>query len=65
MVTGNGQRVVQPAKNTAVEMADRRGLAVHHLAGAHHLGTECLPQRLVPQANAEDRQLAGKMLDGS
>ena len=42
---------------------DHRGLAVHDLFGAHDLAAECFADRLVTEADAEDRQLALEVLD--
>src|SRR5712692_9418732 len=44
-------------------VTDARGLAVHHLPRAHHFPAESLPDRLVSQADAEDRHPAGEAGD--
>src|SRR5258706_3607910 len=44
-------------------MADRGSLAVHHLFRVHDNAAESLPDRLVAQADAEDRHLAGELFD--
>ncbi|CAE1151093.1 protein of unknown function [Serratia sp. Tan611] len=64
MVARYRQRIIQPAKDAAVRMANRRGFTVHHFARAHHIGAECLPQCLMPQTDTENRQLTGKMRNG-
>jgi len=38
---------------------------MHELLGAHDGAAECGADALMAQANAEDRQLAGKALDGA
>src|SRR5690606_20505404 len=40
------------------------GLAVHHLPGTHHPAAEWLADALVAEADAEQRNPAGKMADG-
>ncbi|MNH25994.1 hypothetical protein D3C79_860220 [compost metagenome] len=64
MVAGDGQRVIEASEHALVLVQHRAGLAMHHLAGAHYITTEGLANGLVAQAYAEDRQLAGKVLDG-
>ena len=43
--------------------SDRVGLSVHHLSGKHNLSAEHFPDRLVPEAHAENRELSGKVPD--
>ena len=40
--------------------SDRVGLSVHHLSGKHNLSAEHFPDRLVPEAHAENRELSGE-----
>src|SRR5690606_33669398 len=63
MVTRRGKRTRQAAEHTLAFVIDRRGLAMHHLARAHHLAAEYLAHALLAKADAKDRQLAGKVLD--
>src|SRR5690606_37804593 len=58
----DGERVIadravalgQPAEDALAVVRDRRALAVHHPARAHHAGAERGPDRLVPQTDAEN-----------
>src|SRR5215467_14584318 len=63
MIACGGQRVVEPGENAVSTMAYGRELAVHDASGAHDTPSECLADRLVAQANAEDRDLAREALD--
>src|SRR6185369_5951005 len=68
----DGQRVIavdgeffgQPGKDAFARRRDDAGLAVHELLRTHDLAAECCPHGLVPEAHAQDRQLAGEMADG-
>ena len=64
VVTGHGHRHRQAGEHAFVLMENRAGLAVHHLASAHHVAAIGLADALVAQADAKDRQLAGEMQDG-
>ena len=44
-------------------MFDGAGLAVHQLPGSNDLATECFADRLVPEADAQNRNLAGEVPD--
>ena len=57
MIAGHGKRVVQTGKHALVLMEHRAGLAVHHLARAHHVTAIGLADALVAEADAEDRNL--------
>lgn len=61
MIASGGERARQAGEHPLAGMVHRRGLAVHHLPGTHHLSTERLPQGLMSQTDAENRQLAGEM----
>src|SRR5215471_4039442 len=63
MIACGGQGVVEPGENTVSVMAYGRELAVHDAPGANDAPSECLADRLVAQANAEDRDLAGEALN--
>src|SRR2546430_3485460 len=56
MVPGRDERVREPREQAAAVVADRRGLAVHLCLRARDGGAECLPDRLVAEADAEDRR---------
>src|SRR5574341_228108 len=66
----DGQRVIadhrelarQPGEHAALVGRDDAGLAVHLALGAHDLAAQRRADALVPQAHAEDGQLAGEML---
>ncbi|MNH13845.1 hypothetical protein D3C81_839810 [compost metagenome] len=64
VIAGYSQRIVQTGKHTLVLVVYRTGLAMHDLAGTYDIATKGLANGLVTQANAENRQLAGKMQDG-
>ena len=53
------ERARQAGEDAAPVVEDRRGLAVHDLARAHDLAAEGLPDRLVAEAHAQDRDLPG------
>ncbi|MNQ80552.1 hypothetical protein D3C85_955370 [compost metagenome] len=63
VITGDRQRMVEAGEHAFVFVGHRAGLAVHHLAGAHHIAAERLADRLMAQAYTENRQLAGEVLD--
>jgi len=52
-----------PWKSAAVG-GHRRGLAVHQSRGRDHPRAEGLPDRLVPEADPQDRDAPGEALDG-
>src|SRR5438046_9905101 len=56
MVPGRDERVREPREQAAAVVADRRGLAVHLRLRARDGGAERLPDRLVAEADAEDRR---------
>ena len=43
---------------------DQRGLAMHEPRRTDDLSAECSAYRLMTEADAEDRQLSGKVSDG-
>src|SRR6266513_2943074 len=49
--------------NPAAVVSDVRQLAMHHLLCAHHPAAERLPDRLVPEADPEDRHAPGHAPD--
>ena len=55
--------VLDPCKDPSPIVPDARGLAVHHALGAHHLSAEGLSDRLVTEADAEDRDASGEAPD--
>src|ERR1035437_1304286 len=60
VIAGREERRRQPGKDALRCVADVGGLAVHHAARMHDTPAERLADRLVPQAHAEDGQLAGE-----
>ena len=54
-----------PVEEAAAVVKDGRRLAVHQAPGAHDAPAEGLPDGLVPQAHAEDRQLAAESAAGA
>ena len=63
VVAGHGQWVVQPLKNTCVQVIHRAGFTVHDLPGANDIAAKSLTDGLMPEAHAQNRQLAGKMFN--
>src|ERR1044071_4952607 len=59
VVPGGHEFIRNPRENPAAIVTDVRHLAVHHASRAHHLATESLSNRLVPQAHAEERHASG------
>src|SRR4051812_6216976 len=56
--------MIETGENALVLVEYRTSLTVHHLPGAHYIAAKGLADGLVTQADAEDRQFAGKVLDG-
>src|SRR5213082_2873598 len=56
MIARRDERVREPREQAAAVVADRRGLAVHLCLRARDGGAERLPDRLVAEADAEDRR---------
>src|SRR5262245_5837421 len=63
MVPRDGKRRRNACEHTAAIVADRRELAVHHALRAHDASAERLADRLVSEADAQDRDLPGEALD--
>ena len=63
MVTRGGERVGETLKNGPAIVGDLAGLAVHDFRRKPHLAAEGLPEALVAQADAENRQTAGEFAD--
>src|SRR5690606_31792742 len=63
MIAPDLERVRNPAVERLAVVLDERGLAVHERARADDLAAEVLDDALVPQANAEHRELARERLD--
>jgi hypothetical protein len=51
----------KPRKTPDIAVLHRRHLAVHQLLGVHDATAEGFADRLVAEANAEQRNLAGKL----
>ena len=63
MIARAGHGTPDTAKDGAPVVLHLTGLAVHQLRGAHHLAAKGSPDRLMPQAHAQDRHAAGEVLD--
>src|ERR1700694_1145181 len=63
VVSGRHKMIFYVEKNPATIVRYPRSLAVHHLLRAHHLAAECLPDRLVSEADAQDGNATRKALD--
>jgi hypothetical protein len=63
MVARGLKGIREPCKDGLVVVMDHRGLAVHEVQCANHISTEGLADRLVAEADAEDRHPAGEVLD--
>src|SRR6185312_6804358 len=59
MIARGLERVGQPPEDPLAVVEDLRRLAVHHARRPHHLAAKGLPDRLVPEADAQDGDLAG------
>ena len=57
VVARGGERVRQAGEDALAGVVDRAGLAVHQALGADHLAAHGLADRLVAEADAEDRQV--------
>src|SRR5690606_20735943 len=64
VVAGRFKGIGKPPEDAPIGVEDRRGLAVHHLAGADHLATKGLADALVAEADAQQGDAPGKVLDG-
>src|SRR5690348_9942907 len=63
VVARAGERILEAPVDAAAVVADRRGLAVHQTLRADHAAAENLADRLVTEADAENRNAAGKARD--
>jgi hypothetical protein len=63
MVPGGLERVGQVTEQTLPAMEHGGYLAMHERPGPHHLAAKGKPHGLVPQANPQQGNPAGKMLD--
>jgi hypothetical protein len=63
VITGGLKRIVDALKQGAAVVADLIDLAVHESTRADDLSAEGLADGLMPQADAQDRQLAGEFGD--
>src|SRR5882762_4968900 len=61
MIAGRHERTRKSAKHTEARMADRRGFSVHDLTRMHNLAAESLADRLMAEAHAQYRNVAGKL----
>jgi hypothetical protein len=55
--------MIQAFEHAFVFVEHRAGLAVHDLAGADYIAAKGLADGLMAQAHAQNRQLAGEVLD--
>src|SRR4029453_12900530 len=63
MIAYRFKRVRESSKYPLTAVFDPRRFPVQYFAGPGHNSSECLADRLVPQANAKDRRLAGEVPD--
>jgi hypothetical protein len=63
MIAGGVEGIWQLAKDRASIVLNAGCLAVHEAFGSHHPAAERHRQRLVPQANAENGQPSGEVLN--
>lgn len=63
VISRGRERIGQVAEQVLIIVMDLVGLAVHQPAATDDLGAECLTDGLVPQAHAQEWNLAGKTLD--
>ena len=64
VVTAGRERVGEPGEDPLAVVVYRARLAVDDPHVADHLGAEGLADRLVAEADPQDRQLAGELADG-
>jgi hypothetical protein len=65
VVAHHGERIGQAGEHALALVMHGRGLAVHQLLGMHDLAAEGRADALVAEADAEQRDLAGELLDGA
>src|SRR6266496_6543033 len=63
MIARRRERAREALKDAVAAMRHPRELAVHDAAGSYDASTECLADRLMAEAHAEDRYLAREALD--
>src|SRR5580765_1477298 len=63
VIPGCHEFIRNPGENSAAIVADARSLAVHDPPGPHYLSAEGLADRLVAEANAEERHAAREPRD--
>src|SRR5687767_4134932 len=61
VIAGGLKWVLQALEQPAVVVLNPVGLAVHQPFGPHDLAPEGVPDRLMPQAYAQNRDLTGKV----
>ena len=59
VIAGAGERRVEPCKYALSIVLDPTRLAMHQLAGADDLASECLADGLMAQADTQNRNFAG------
>ena len=64
VITRTGNRIGQTLKHTLARMGHRRHLAVHQGFCPYHISAERFAYRLMSEADAHNRQPAGKMAHG-
>src|SRR5262249_50926541 len=63
MVARRVERIRQALEDRLAVVLDRRRLAVHDALGADDLAAECCTERLMSEADTEDREAAGEALE--
>ena len=63
VVAGGLERLGQAGEHARAAVVDRRELAVHHVRRAHHRAAIGRADRLVAQADAQDRHRAAQLAD--
>ena len=63
MVAGGHEGIGQAGEDALAVVVDLRRLAVHEVGGRNHLAAVGLADALIAQADAEDRDLAGQLVE--
>ena len=61
MITGGGEGIGQAFKYALIVMINRRGFAVHNAFGMDNITAKGIAYTLMAEANAQNRNAAGKL----
>src|SRR5262245_30572035 len=63
MIARGCKRVVNPRKDRSTIMQDFTRFSMHNIWRTYDFSAKCLADRLVPQANTEDRNFTGEAVN--